>query len=110
MSDKTKKIIIGAISGTIIVSGGFWVASGFVHFCDSAGSCHTLTQSQYNELKTDLTSRVAGGGSLTIGEYQMLVAIYDFEIQKNNFVFENVSLPNLLGDLNRKVIQTIQSK
>ena len=82
MTKKVKKILIGAITGVAIIVGIVTLPSGKISFCDSVDKCYTLTQHQYLELKNNLISKQERGELLTYGEYQLMVAIWNFEAQK----------------------------
>lgn len=93
------------MAGTLIIAGGFMLLpDGSIRFCDVSNHCYAMTREEYETLKAGLLGKYERKELLEYGEYKLLLAVWNFEIQsKKGIKITNVQTENVLDKINAEV-------
>lgn len=105
MNIKLKKILASiaavGIGTTILIT---QLSGGRVEIC-VAGNCEVFSQNEYARVKADVLGKIERGEALEWREYQLAIAIYDYELKKGPVSLANITGENLLKKLNKELKQ-----
>ncbi|MBW8034703.1 MAG: hypothetical protein FVQ79_03365 [Planctomycetes bacterium] len=102
--EKVRTILLTVAAGAVLIIGGLFITqTGDIKFCVSSGECYSFNKDEYTALKLGLVAEYESGDPLTYTEYQLLIAVYDFEAKKGNLIVRDARLDNLIPQLNAEL-------